>query len=176
MGRTGRLFAHEWAGITPDIMAVAKGLGGGFPVGACLATERAASALTPGSHGTTYGGNPLAMAVGNAVLDEILADGFLERVEAVATVLWRRLQALVAAHPAVFQEVRGSGLMVGLKCVDDNQAMVRTLLENGLLVVAAADNVIRLLPPLIIDESHVSEALDILERACAGLEVAEATA
>ncbi len=176
MGRTGRLFAHEWAGIAPDVMAVAKGLGGGFPVGACLATERAASALTPGSHGTTYGGNPLAMAVANAVLDEVLADGFLDRVEAVAAVLWGRLEALVADHPGVFEEVRGSGLMVGLKCVADNQAMVRTLLENGLLVVAAADNVIRLLPPLVIDESHVSEALDILERACADLEATEATA
>ncbi len=169
MGRTGRLFAHEWAGMAPDILAAAKGLGGGFPVGACLATEKAAAALSAGSHGSTFGGNPLAMAVANAVLDVVLEDGFLDRVDAVARLLWRRLESLVEAHPKVLGGLRGAGLMVGLACVLDNRALVARLRDNGLLAVGAGDNVVRLLPPLIIEERHVDEAMAILERSCAEL-------
>ncbi len=169
LGRTGRLFAHEWAGITPDIMAVAKGLGGGFPVGACLATEKAAKALTAGSHGSTFGGNPLAMAVANAVLDVVLADGFLEHVRAVGDGLRQGLDGLAAKHPGVLAEVRGSGLMLGLKCVVENTALVTHLFDNGMLSVPAAGNVVRLLPPLVVNENHVGEALEILDRSCAGL-------
>ncbi len=169
MGRTGKLFAHEWAGMAPDIVAAAKGLGGGFPVGACLATERAAAALTAGSHGSTFGGNPLAMAVANAVLDVVLAKGFLDRVDSVARLLWRRLESLVKAHPKVLAGLRGAGLMVGLKCVLDSAALVARLRDNGLLAVGAGDNVVRLVPPLIIAESHVDEAMAILERSCAEL-------
>ncbi|MFZ5792776.1 MAG: aspartate aminotransferase family protein [Pseudomonadota bacterium] len=164
MGRTGRLFAHEWAGVKPDIVATAKGLGGGFPVGACLATERVAAALTVGSHGSTFGGNPLAMAVANAVLDVLLAEGFLPRVEAVGRKLHQRLAGLVAAHPRLFEELRGKGLMIGLKCRVPNTEMVARLREAGLLTVGAGENVVRLLPPLIIEGAHVEEALAILDR------------
>ena len=166
-GRTGKLFAHEWADVKPDVMAVAKGFGGGFPVGACLATERAAVGMTPGTHGSTYGGNPLAMAVANAVLDVILADGFLERVEGVGRVARRRLDRLVAAHPQVLAEVRGAGLMLGLRCTVPSEDMVARLREGGLLTVSAGDNVVRLSPPLIVDESHVEEAAAIIDRTCA---------
>lgn len=166
MGRTGRLFAHEWAGVTPDVMAVAKGLGGGFPVGACLMTERAAVGMTAGTHGSTYGGNPLAMAVANAVLDVVLADGFLAAVERVAGALRRRMEAVVEAHPGVLSGLRGVGLMLGLKCAVPNGELVARLRDNGLLTVGAGDNVVRLLPPLIIDESHVEEAAAIVERTC----------
>ena len=174
MGRTGRLFAHEWADAAPDVMAVAKGLGGGFPVGACLATERAASGMVAGTHGSTFGGNPLAMAVANAVMDVMLEDGFLEGVERMAGQLFQRLEGLVAGHGHVFEEVRGIGMMLGLKCVVPNGEMLTKLRENGLLTVAAANNVVRLLPPLVIDESHIDEALDILERSAAGWPAAEA--
>lgn len=170
MGRTGKLFAHEWAGIAPDIMAVAKGLGGGFPIGACLATEAAARALPAGSHGSTFGGNPLATRTANAVLDVVLAPGFLERVDAMAEFLWRRVRGLVKHHPGVIAEVRGAGLMMGLKCIAPNGALIEKLLAGGLLVVKAADNVVRLLPPLIIEEHHVNEALAIIDRACLELE------
>ena len=163
MGRTGRLFAHEWAGIAPDVMALAKGIGSGFPLGACLATEKAAVGMTAGSHGTTYGGNPLAMAVGNAVLDVMLADGFLERVDRTARVLWDRLQVLAARYPSAIEEVRGAGLMLGIKCKGPNTEVIAALRRNGLLTVPAGDNVVRLVPPLIIDESHVEEAVGILD-------------
>ncbi len=169
MGRTGKLFAHNWAGIAPDIMAIAKALGGGFPIGACLATEKAASELTAGSHGSTFGGNPLAMAVANAVLDVMTADGFLDNVNRQAESLRARLEALVASHPKVLVEVRGAGLMLGLVCAVPNADLYQKLRENGLLTVRAEDNVVRLLPPLIIDESHIGEAVDILDRSCAGL-------
>jgi len=168
MGRTGRLFAHEWAGIEPDIVATAKGLGGGFPVGACLAKEHVAAAFTAGSHGSTFGGNPLAMAVGNAVLDVLLADGFLERVDRIGRLLRDRLEELARRHPRVIEEVRGAGLMLGLKCRVPNTEMVAALRQRGLLAVGAGDNVVRLLPPLIIDESHVGEAIGILDQACRG--------
>ncbi len=166
IGRTGKLFAHEWSGVTPDIMAVAKGLGGGFPIGACLATERAAVGITPGTHGSTFGGNPLAMAAANAVLDIILAPGFLDGVQAVARQLRERLDRLVADHPQVLAECRGVGLMLGLRCVAPNAELAAKLMENGLLTVLAGDNVVRLLPPLIITPEHVELAMDILERCC----------
>ena len=166
MGRTGKLFAHEWAGVAPDVMALAKGLGGGFPIGACLATGKAAAALTTGSHGSTFGGNPLAMSVANGVLDVILSDGFLGRVNAIARYLRRRLEALVKAQPKVLLEVRGAGLMVGIVCVVDNRGLVARLLDEGLLSVAGGGNVVRLMPPLIVEERHVDEALEILERCC----------
>ena len=164
MGRTGRLFAHEHAGVTPDVMALAKGLGGGFPVGAVLATARAAAGMTAGTHGSTFGGNPLAMAAANAVLDVMREPGFLPQVERIAADLRQRLDALVARHPKVFAAVRGKGLLVGLRCHVGNGAMVDTLRGEGLLTVAAGDNVVRLLPPLIIDASHVGEAVAILDR------------
>ncbi|OHC76219.1 MAG: acetylornithine transaminase [Rhodospirillales bacterium RIFCSPLOWO2_12_FULL_58_28] len=169
MGRTGKLFAHEWAGATPDIMALAKGIGAGFPMSACLAVGKVASALGVGSHGSTYGGNPLAMAVGNAVLDVMLADGFLDGVNAVAGMLWRRLNELRAKHPDVLVDVRGVGLMIGLECQKgvDNAALKARLQNNGLLTVGAGGNVVRLLPPLIIDRSHIDEAVAVIDKSCA---------
>jgi acetylornithine/N-succinyldiaminopimelate aminotransferase len=170
MGRTGRLFAHEWSGVTPDVMALAKGLGGGFPIGACLATERAAQYMTPGSHGSTFGGNPLAVAAANAVLDVILAPGMLDHVRKVADTLWAKLRDLVARRPRVFETVRGQGLMIGLKCKVPNGDVVSRLFENGLLAVAAGDNVVRLVPPLIIGESEVDAAVAILGKTAADLD------
>ncbi len=172
VGRTGKLFAHEWTGVTPDIMAIAKGIGGGFPMGACLATERAASGMTVGSHASTFGGNPLAMAVGNAVLDVVLAPGFLERVQHIANYTRQQLAGLIAEHPAVFEEVRGEGLMLGLKMKLSNAAFIDDLRGHGMLAVAAGDNVVRLLPPLIIGEEHVREALTLLSAAAGDFEVA----
>ena len=169
MGRTGRLFAHEWAGIAPDIMGIAKGLGGGFPVGACLATERAAAAMGPGTHGSTFGGNPLAMAAANAVLDVLLGEGFLPRVDGIARKLWDALAGLVARHPAVFAELRGAGLLLGLRCAVPNAEVIDRARRHGLLIIAAGDNVARLLPPLIIEDSHVAEAVGILDRVAAEL-------
>jgi len=165
MGRTGKLFAHEWAGVTPDIVATAKGIGGGFPLGACLATEKVAKAFGPGSHGTTFGGNPLAMAVGNAVLDIMLAPGFLDDVVARGEQLKKGAERLIAAYPKVFAELRGKGLMLGLKCVTPNLEMVDRLRRCGLLTVGAGDNVVRLLPPLIITASEIDQALGMLETA-----------
>jgi len=169
MGRTGKLFAHEWAGITPDVLATAKALGGGFPVGACLAKEHVAAVMTAGSHGSTFGGNPLAMAVGNAVLDVILAPGFLKKVDAIGRLLWRRATALVERHPKVFAGLGGAGLMIGLKCVPENSAVVAKMAEGGLLVVACGDNMVRLVPPLIIEESHIDEAMAIMDEAAGAL-------
>ncbi len=166
VGRTGPFFAHQAAGIAPDVMAVAKGLGGGFPIGACLATAAAGDCMTAGSHGSTFGGNPLAMAAGNAVLDVVLADGFLPRVEEIAGLLRRRLETLVTRYPAVVSEVRGAGLLLGLRCEVANTDLLGAIRAEGLLAVTAGDNVLRLAPPLIIDEHHVEEALGILGRAC----------
>jgi len=166
VGRTGKLFAHEWAGITPDVMCIAKGIGGGFPLGACLATEKAAVGMTAGTHGTTFGGNPLATAVGNAVLDVILAPGFLEGVQETGASLKAGLDDLVARHPSVLAEARGRGLMLGLKCVVPVADMVTRLRDNGMLVVSAADNVIRILPPLTIGGTEIAEALAILDKTC----------
>ena len=167
MGRSGKLFAHEWAGIAPDVMALAKGLGGGFPIGACLATEAASVGMTPGTHGTTFGGNPLAMACANAVLDVMLEDGFLERVDGIARRLWDELEALVGRHPSVLEGVRGAGLMLGLKSKAENRLLMAKLRDGGMLTVGASDNVLRLLPPLIIGESEVAEAIEKLDAACA---------
>ncbi len=169
IGRTGRFFAHETAGIAPDVMAVAKGLGGGFPIGACLATAAVGDCLTAGSHGSTFGGNPLAMAAGNAVLDVVLADGFLSRVEAIADLLRQRLDGLAARHPGVLEEVRGAGLLLGVRCRVPNTEVLAAVRAKGLLAATAGDNVLRLAPPLIIDESHVEEAVGILDRACGEL-------
>ena len=159
MGRTGKLFAYEWANVAPDVMALAKGLGGGFPVGACLATERAASGMTAGVHGTTFGGNPLAMAMGNAVLDVLLEPRFLPHVVATAEKLRKGLVKIVAENPAVYAEVRGEGLLMGLRCVVPNGEVQARLREQGLLTVAAGDNVVRLLPPLTIGDAEIQEAL-----------------
>ena len=165
MGRTGRLFAHEWAGIEPDIMMVAKGIGGGFPLGAVLATEDAASGMTAGTHGSTYGGNPLACAVGCAVMDEIARPAFLENVNRVAGLFRQGLEALVSSYPSVFESARGSGLMLGLKCSVTNTDVLNAAYDALLITVPAADNVIRLLPPLTLSEQEVSEALYRLEAA-----------
>ncbi len=170
IGRTGKLFAHEWAGITPDIMAIAKGIGGGFPMGACLATAEAARGMVAGTHGSTFGGNPLATAVGNAVLDIVLEDGFLEHVQKAGLTLKQQLARLKDEHPSVIEDVRGSGLMMGLKCKVPNTAMVSAALDEKLLVIGAGDNVVRLLPPLIVSDADISEAVGKLDRACRALE------
>jgi acetylornithine/N-succinyldiaminopimelate aminotransferase len=169
MGRTGRLFAHEWAGITPDIMATAKGLGGGFPVGACLTTEEVGAPMTPGSHGSTFGGNPLAMAVGNAVLDVMLEPGFLAHVSAMSLRLKQRLAALQDEHADIIEDIRGQGLMLGLKCKIPNQDLIKALLAQHMLTVQAGDNVVRLLPPLIVDEPEIDLAIANIDAACVAL-------
>lgn len=166
VGRTGKLFAHEWADVAPDVMCIAKGIGGGFPVGACLVSEKAAAGMVPGTHGSTFGGNPLAMAVANAVLDVVTAPGFLDNVTAVGARLESALSGLVANYPKVLEEVRGKGLMLGLKCVVNNGELVKRLRENGLLVVPAADNVIRILPPLTIGDTEIAEAIAIIDKTC----------
>ena len=155
--------------MTPDIMALAKGLGGGFPVGACLATKSAAAGMTPGAHGSTFGGNPLAMAVANAVLDVILEDGFMERVTATGQALQSRLKQIAVRFPKVIAEVRGLGLMIGIECVVPNTDLQAKLREKGLLTAVAGGNVIRILPPLIIGEAEIREACAIIEGACAAL-------
>jgi acetylornithine/N-succinyldiaminopimelate aminotransferase len=169
MGRTGRLFAHEWAGITPDIMMVAKGIGGGFPLGAVLATERAASGMTLGTHGSTYGGNPLACAVGLKVMEVITDPAFLPEVRRKAANLRQSLEGLVAAHPDVFEDVRGAGLMIGLKCRVPNADVVKAGYAEHLLTVPAGDNVIRLLPPLNTADADLTEAVSRLDRAAVRL-------
>ncbi len=167
VGRTGKLFAHEWAGITPDIMMVAKGIGGGFPLGAVLATENAASGMTAGTHGSTYGGNPLACAVGSTVMDIVSDDAFLADVNRKAGLLRQKLEGLIASHPDVFDSVRGSGLMLGLKCKAVNTDVVNAGYDNGVLTVPAADNVIRLLPALTISDADIGTAIDKLDAAAA---------
>lgn len=166
VGRTGKLFAHEWAGVKPDIMAVAKGIGGGFPLGACLATENAAKGMTAGTHGSTFGGNPLATAVGSAVLDVVLAEGFLANVRDTSLYLKQKLAALKDTHPAVIDDIRGEGLMLGIKCKVANTALQSAALNEKLLTIGAGDNVVRLLPPLVITKADVDEALAKLDRAC----------
>ena len=165
MGRTGKLFAYEWSGVKPDIMALAKGLGGGFPIGACLVTARVGRAMAPGTHGSTFGGNPLACAVGNGVLDILLEDGFFERAQEVSDRLRAEMERLAAAFPTFILEIRGMGLMLGFRLSEDlvNGEVVNRLLEHNLLTVPAGDNVVRLLPPLIIGEQEVSEAIETLE-------------
>ena len=170
IGRTGRLFAHEWAGITPDIMAIAKGIGGGFPLGACLATEKAAVGMTAGSHGSTFGGNPLATAVGNAVLDVVMADGFLDSVQQRALSLKQKLAGLKDAHPTIIDDIRGAGLMIGIKCKVPNTELQSAAMDEHLLTIGAGDNVVRLLPPLVVTDADIAEAVDKLDRACKVLE------
>jgi len=172
MGRTGKLFAHEWAGIAPDIMMVAKGIGGGFPLGAVLATERAASGMVAGTHGSTYGGNPLGCAVGVAVVEIIAGDAFLAEVSRKGALLRQKLEGLVAAHPAVFEGVRGQGLMLGLKCRAAPADVVKAGYAQHLLTVPAADNVLRLLPALNIPDADLAEAVARLDRAATLLEKA----
>ena len=176
MGRTGKLFAHEWAGIEPDIMMVAKGIGGGYPLGAVLATERAAAAMTAGSHGSTYGGNPLGCAVGQAVLREMTAPGFLADVQRKSGFLRQKLEGLVAAHPDIFETVRGSGLMLGLKCKAPNIDVVNAGYDAELLTVPAGDNVVRILPALTITEDDITEGVTRLDRAASAVARQMATA
>ncbi|WP_306113507.1 MULTISPECIES: aspartate aminotransferase family protein [unclassified Roseovarius] len=173
VGRTGRLFAHEWAGVDPDIMMVAKGIGGGFPLGAVLATEHAASGMIAGTHGSTYGGNPLACAIGCAVMDIVADPAFLAEVNRKAGLLRQKLEGLVADHPEVFEEVRGAGLMLGLKCVASNLDVVNAAYGEEVITVPAADNVIRLLPPLNISDDEVAEAVQRLGAAAQVVRKAE---
>ena len=170
MGRTGKLFAHEWAGIEPDIMSVAKGLGGGFPVGAVLASEAAAAGMTAGTHGSTFAGNPLAMAVGNAVLDVVLEPGFLDEVARKGLLLKQRLAELKDRYPSVIEDVRGEGLMMGLKLKPPVGDMISAAQEQHLLVVPAGDNVMRLLPALIVSDAEIGEAVARLGTAAAALQ------
>lgn len=169
VGRTGKLFAHEWAGITPDIMMVAKGIGGGFPLGAVLATENAASGMTFGTHGSTYGGNPLGCAVGARVMEIIADPAFLAEVNRKASLFRQGLEGLVASHPEIYEGVRGAGLMLGLKCKAPNADIVKANYDQNLLTVPAADNVIRLLPALNIPDADITEALARLDRAASTL-------
>ena len=169
MGRTGRLFAHEWSGIAPDIMMVAKGIGGGFPLGAVLATEKAAAQMVAGTHGSTYGGNPLACAIGSTVMEIVADDDFLADVNRKAGMLRQGLESLVARHPEIFEEVRGAGLMLGLKCKVAPADFVQAGYAARVLTVPAADNVVRLLPALTIPEETIRDALDRLETAAASL-------
>ncbi|MDZ4394983.1 aspartate aminotransferase family protein [Cypionkella sp.] len=172
VGRTGKLFAHEWAGVTPDIMMVAKGIGGGFPLGAVLATENAASGMVAGTHGSTYGGNPLGCAVGAKVMEIVAEDAFLEDVSRKAAQFRQGLEGLVASHPTVFEAVRGQGLILGLKCKALNSDVVKAAYAEHLLTVPAADNVLRLLPALNIPEADITEALARLDRTALRVEAA----
>jgi len=172
VGRTGRLFAHEWAGITPDIMAVAKGIGGGFPVGACLATEEAAKGMTAGTHGSTYGGNPLAMSVANAVLDVVLEQGFLEEVQITSERLCQKLAQLKDMHPSIVADIRGEGLLLGIRTHIPNTDLVNAMRAEGMLAPTAGENVVRLLPPLNIGDAEIEAAFSKLDAACARLEAA----
>jgi len=166
VGRTGRLWAHQWSGVTPDVMSSAKALGGGFPIGACLATAEAAKGIVPGTHGSTFGGNPLAAACANAVLDVILEDGFLDHVVEMGKRVETELNDVASRYPNVIESVRGIGMMWGMKCVVPNGQMVAKAFDRGLLTVPAGDNVVRFLPPLIVDETHIEEAVGAIE-ACA---------
>ncbi|MHC2020501.1 acetylornithine transaminase [Methylobacterium sp. CM6247] len=171
VGRTGRLFAHEWSGVTPDIMSAAKGIGGGFPLGVCLATAEAARGMTAGSHGTTFGGNPLAMAVGNAVLDVVLAEGFLDHVQRMGLLLKQQLASVMDRHPRVITEIRGTALILGLKLDVPNTTFTAAARDEHLLVIPAGDNVVRLLPPLIISEADVAEAVKRIDATAGRLQV-----
>jgi acetylornithine/N-succinyldiaminopimelate aminotransferase len=176
VARTGYLYAHEYYGVTPDIMASAKGIGGGFPMGACLATEKAARGMVSGTHGSTYGGNPLAMAAGQAVFDIVANDEFLAEVRTKGERLRSALEQMIPNHDHLFDSVRGLGLMLGIKMKSDSRAFVNYLRTRGLLTVAAGDNVMRVLPPLIIEEEHIREFVDALSAAAADYEVPAAAA
>ncbi|WP_343066290.1 aspartate aminotransferase family protein [Hansschlegelia beijingensis] len=170
VGRTGKLFAYEHAGVRPDVMAIAKGIGGGFPLGACIATSEAADGMTAGVHGSTFGGNPLAMAVGNAVLDVVLEPGFLDHVNQMSLLIRQRLAAVVDAHPMTVAEVRGEGLLLGLRGLVPNTDVVAALREQKLLTVGAGDNVVRLLPPLVVGETEIAEAVERIDRGLSAIE------
>ncbi len=176
LGRTGKFFAYDWLGFAPDIMTVAKALGGGFPVGAVLATAQAAKGMTVGTHGTTYGGNPLAMAVSNKAIDMILAPGFLDHVNKIANYLHQQLGALVAGHPALFESVRGQGLMIGIKMKTPSADFIAAARANGLVVLPAGDNVVRLLPPLTLSENEAREGMDLLSKTASQMEAQKAAA
>jgi len=173
-GRTGRMFAHEHYGIEPDIMAAAKGIGGGFPLGACLATEKAAAGMVIGTHGSTYGGNPLACAAGEAVLDIVANDAFLENVRRMGDRLRGALEQMIPNHDHLFESVRGMGLLLGIRMKSDSRAFVTHLREHGLLTVAAGDNVVRVLPPLVVEEAHIAEFIEKLSEAARQYEVPQA--
>ncbi len=176
VGRTGKLFAYEWSGVAPDIMAIAKGIGGGFPMGACLATDAAAAGMTPGVHGTTFGGNPLAMAVGNAVLDVVLEEGFLDEVSRKSLLMKQGLAGVADEFPDVIEEIRGTGLLLGIKCRVPNAKMNAALRDEHLLTVPAGDNVIRLLPPLVVTDEEIRVALDRIRAGAAALSAAPVAA
>jgi acetylornithine/N-succinyldiaminopimelate aminotransferase len=167
MGRTGKLFAHEWSGITPDVMSAAKGIGGGFPLGAVLAKERFAKALVPGTHGTTYGGNPLACAAGNAVLDVLLSPGFLEDVERKGRKLRAELDQIARENPSVYENARGMGLLLGLKCVLPVGQVQAACVAEGLMAITAGENVLRLAPPLVVTDADLDQAVGMLRAATA---------
>ena len=169
MGRTGALFAHQRIGVTPDVMSLAKALGGGFPIGACLATAQAAAGMTPGSHGSTFGGNPLAVAAANAVLDVMLKPGFFDHAQRMSLLLKQKLASVVDRHPDILSEVRGEGLLIGLKAVVPSGDLVTALRGEKLLTVGAGENVVRFLPPLIVSDTEIEEAVGRLERACTTL-------
>ncbi|MDG1210158.1 MAG: aspartate aminotransferase family protein [Paracoccaceae bacterium] len=172
VGRTGKLFAHEWSGVTPDVMGIAKGIGGGFPIGACLATERAAAGMVAGTHGSTYGGNPLGASVACAVLDEVLSDGFLDNVRRTASALNQKLGALIDAHPDTLESARGEGLMMGIKCKAANMDIVNACYAEDLLTVPAGDNVVRILPPLNVTPEEIDLAISKIDAACTAIETA----
>jgi len=170
LGRLGEMFGYQKVGVTPDVMGLAKGLGAGFPIGAVLATAEAAKGMTPGTHGSTFGGNPLAMAAGNATLDVVTKPGFIDHVQKIALLFKQRLAEMKDRHPAVIAEVRGEGLLLGLKCNVPNGDLIDALRAEKVLAVAAGDNVARLVPPLIVTEAEVGEAMTRLDRACVAIE------
>ena len=166
VGRSGKFFAYEYAGITPDIVPIAKGIGGGFPIGACLMTKKVASCMTPGSHGSTFGGNPLAMSVGNAVLDLILKKGFLKNVQLIAQYFHNELLKLQSEFPSIIKEIRGIGLLIGIKVSPELNLFIKKLSDNKLLTIRAAENVVRLLPPLNVKKENINQAIVILRKVC----------
>ena len=166
IGRSGKLFAFEHAGIKPDIVPIAKGIGGGFPIGACLMTKKVAACMGPGSHGSTFGGNPLATSVGNAVLDQVLKKGFLKNVQVISKYFHEKLNELQSEFPNVIKEVRGLGLLIGLKVSVDQVTFIKKLMDNKLLTIKAADNVVRILPPLNVKKENIDQAIVILRKVC----------
>jgi acetylornithine/N-succinyldiaminopimelate aminotransferase len=173
IGRLGTLFGYQRIGVTPDVMGLAKGLGGGFPIGAVLGTAEAAKGMTPGTHGSTFGGNPLAVAAGNAVLDVVMEPGFLDRVQRMAILFKQRLAEIKDRHPSVISEIRGDGLLIGLKAVVPYGDLSNALRDEKLLSVGAGDNVVRLAPPLTVDEAEIAEAVARVDRACVAIERAQ---
>ena len=167
VGRTGKLFAYEWSGAAPDVLALAKGLGGGFPIGACLASDKVTAVMAPGTHGSTFGGNPLACAAANAVLDIVMDEKFLAHVRDMGKLLVERLRKVVAAHPHVLKDVRGLGLLVGVEAIATNSDLVRKMEEKGLLTVGAGSNVVRFVQPLVVEPQHIDDAVSIFDAVCA---------